>query len=227
MKEVVDFLRRLHDRNERAWFEAHRTEWLHLQERFHAFAGGLIEGIASFDPSVAGLTVRDCTYRIYRDVRFSRDKSPYKTWQGIFVAPHGKKSGYAGYYLHISPVEDALLGGRHMLISGLYCPEGAVLRSVRDEIFDNGAEFRKNVAAASGFGLDTRNALKRTPQGFPSGSEFDDLLRLREFCLAKPVDDAFLSAPDAVERIVGEFRRTHPFVEQLNRAVQYAYEEMM
>lgn len=227
MKEIIDFLGRLSANNERAWFDAHRAEWTHVRGRVTNLAAQLIDGIGSFDPAVRGLQPRDCTYRIARDTRFSNDKTPYKNWIGIFVAPHGKKSGYAGYYLHISPVEDALLGGRHMLISGLYCPEGAVLRSVRDEIFDNGAEFRKNVAAASGFGLDTRNALKRTPQGFPSGSEFDDLLRLREFCLAKPVDDAFLSAPDAVERIVGEFRRTHPFVEQLNRAVQYAYEEMM
>ena len=97
MKAVVEFLRQLHAHNERAWFEAHRAEWLQLQERVRSFAEGLIEGIASFDPSVEGLTAKDCTYRIYRDVRFSRDKSPYKTWQGLYVAPHGKKAGYAGY----------------------------------------------------------------------------------------------------------------------------------
>ena len=101
MKAVVEFLRQLHAHNERAWFEAHRAEWLQLQERVRSFAEGLIEGIASFDPSVEGLTAKDCTYRIYRDVRFSRDKSPYKTWQGIYVAPHGKKAGYAGYYFLI------------------------------------------------------------------------------------------------------------------------------
>jgi len=67
MKAVVEFLRQLHAHNERAWFEAHRAEWLQLQERVRSFAEGLIEGIASFDPSVEGLTAKDCTYRIYRD----------------------------------------------------------------------------------------------------------------------------------------------------------------
>jgi len=70
MKAVVEFLRQLHAHNERAWFEAHRAEWLQLQERVRSFAEGLIEGIASFDPSVEGLTAKDCTYRIYRDVTF-------------------------------------------------------------------------------------------------------------------------------------------------------------
>ena len=132
MKAVVEFLRQLHAHNERAWFEAHRAEWLQLQERVRSFAEGLIEGIASFDPSVEGLTAKDCTYRIYRDVRFSRDKSPYKTWQGIYVAPHGKKAGYAGYYFHLEGAAEEGLVGSHMLFSGLHMPHPTVLRSVRE-----------------------------------------------------------------------------------------------
>lgn len=227
MEEIIDFLRRLSENNDRAWFDAHRAEWTHVRGQVANLATRLIDGIGSFDPEVRGLRPQDCTYRIARDTRFSHDKTPYKNWIGVFVAPRGKKSGYAGYYLHLSPVEDARLGGRHMLISGLYCPEGAVLRSVRDEIFDNGAGFLDAVAAARGFELDRRNSLKRTPQGFPSGSEYDELLRLKEFCIARPVDETFLSGDDAPDRIVEEFRRTHPFVELLNRAVRYAYEEMM
>lgn len=227
MKEVVDFLRRLHDHNERAWFEAHRAEWLHLQERFHAFAGGLIEGIASFDPSVAGLAVKDCTYRIYRDVRFSRDKSPYKTWHGIFVAPHGKKAGYAGYYFHLEGArKEGLLGG-HLLFAGLHLPHPTVLRSVREEIVDNGAEFVANVRRAKGFALDESQKLRRTPAGFPSDTPYDELLRLKEVGLCRSFDDAFLAGDDLLERTLAEFRKTAPFVQQLNRAVQYAYEEMM
>lgn len=121
MKAVVEFLRQLHAHNERAWFEAHRAEWLQLQERVRSFAERLIEGIASFDPSVEGLTAKDCTYRIYRDVRFSRDKSPYKTWQGIYVAPHGKKAGYAGYYFHLEGAAEEGLVGSHMLFPDFTC----------------------------------------------------------------------------------------------------------
>ena len=179
MKAVVEFLRQLHAHNERAWFEAHRAEWLQLQERVRSFAEGLIEGIASFDPSVEGLTAKDCTYRIYRDVRFSRDKSPYKTWQGIYVAPHGKKAGYAGYYFHLEGAAEEGLVGSHMLFSGLHMPHPTVLRSVREEILDNGAEFVGNIRRAEGFALDESQRLRRTPAGFPTDSPYDELSPVR------------------------------------------------
>ena len=226
MEEILDFLSRLNDNNDREWFDAHRKEWTRVKGLVAKLAEELIEGIASFDSSVRGLRVQDCTYRIARDTRFSNDKSPYKNWLGIFVAPHGKKSGYAGYYFHMAPKGDNLVGG-HMLISGLYCPEPAVLRSVREEIFDHGAELVKAIAAARGFRLNTENKLKRAPAGFPTDHEFVELLKLKEWCIGKPVDEQFLLADNLVERTVGEFRKTHAFIEQLNRAVQYAYEEMM
>ena len=95
MKEVIDFFRRLHDDNTREWFDAHRAEWTRVKGRFADFTGQLIGGIASFDPEVRGLRPQDCTYRIARDTRFSPDKSPYKTYIGAYIAPKGKKSGFA------------------------------------------------------------------------------------------------------------------------------------
>lgn len=219
-------MRRLNANNDREWFDAHRSEWLSVKGRIADYTERLIEGIAGFDPSVGNLRVQDCTYRIARDTRFSPDKSPYKNWIGIFVAPEGKHSGYAGYYLHIAPSGDRLLG-RHMLSSGLYCPEGAVLRSIRDEIFDNGAEVLDAIEAARGFSLSQANRLKRVPRGYPADSEYAELLKNKDFYLQKPIDENFLLADDLVERIVEEFRRTHPFVELTNRAVRYAFEEMM
>ena len=131
MKEVIDFFRRLHDNNDRAWFDVHRAEWTHVKGRFAAFTERLIEGISEFDPTVRGLRVQDCTYRIARDTRFSPDKSPYKTYIGAYVAPKGKKSGFAGYYFHIEPCCDSLIWS-NALSAGLYCPEPVVLRSVRE-----------------------------------------------------------------------------------------------
>ena len=144
---------------------------------------------------------------------------------GIFIAPHGKKAGYAGYYLHIAPNGDRLLG-QHMLVSGLYCPEPVVLRSVREEILDNGRELLQNIRKAHGFELDRSNVLKRTPVGFPADSEYDALLRQKDFCIEKSISEDFLLAGNLVDRVVEEFRHTAPFVAQLNRAVQYAYDEM-
>ncbi len=170
MEEILDFFRRLSDHNDREWFDAHRSEWAQVRSRVTELAERLIEGIAAFDPAVRGLCVQDCTYRIARDTRFSADKSPYKNWLGIFVAPHGKTSGYAGYYLHIAPKGDRLVG-EHMLISGIYCPERTLLRSVREEILDHGAEMVGAIEAAEGFRLNTDNQLKRGPAGFPADCE--------------------------------------------------------
>lgn len=226
MEEILDFYRRLSDNNTREWFDAHRKEWAHVKALAGKLTEELIDGIASFDASVRGLRVQDCTYRIARDTRFSADKSPYKNWLGIFVAPKGKKSGYAGYYLHIAPKGDRLVG-EHMLIAGIYCPEPLLLKSVREEILDNGAELEKSIEAAEGFRLNEENKLKRVPKGFPADDAHAELLKHKDWCVEKPIDENYLLAEDFVRRAVGEFRKTHGFIEIINRAVQYAYEEMM
>lgn len=226
MREVIDFFRRLHDNNTREWFDANRAEWTRVKGRFADFTGQLIDGIASFDPTVRGLRPQDCTYRIARDTRFSNDKSPYKTYIGAYIAPKGKKSGFAGYYFHIEPCADSLVGC-NLLSAGLYCPEPTVLRSVREEILDNGAEIGTAVGKARGFRLYEGNKLKRIPTGFPADSEYAEMLKLKDFYLEQPITEEYLLTPDLLERTVEEFRRTQPFIAILNRAVQYAYDEMM
>lgn len=225
MEEVLDFLRRLSDNNDREWFDAHRTEWAHVKGLWANFTAELIEGIASFDPTVRGLRPQDCTYRIARDTRFSVDKRPYKSWIGAFIAPRGKKSGYAGYYFHVEPVGDGLLGN-HLLAAGAVCIEPQVLRSIREEVLDHGAEMLQSIDAARGFRLDTTNRLKRVPTGFPADLEYAELLKQKDYCLEKTVPEEFVLSDNLPERLVEEFRHTKPFLDQLNRAIQYAYEEM-
>ena len=225
MEEVLDFLRRLSDNNDREWFDAHRAEWTHVKDLWADFTAELIEGVASFDPSVRGLRPQDCTYRIARDTRFSADKRPYKSWLGTFIAPHGKKSGYAGYYFHVEPVGDGLLGN-HLLAAGAVCIEPAVLRSIREEVLDHGDELTESIRRARGFRLDTTNRLKRVPTGFPAESEHADLLKQKDYCLEKRVSEEFVLSDGLPERLVDEFRHTKPFLDQLNRAIRYACEEM-
>lgn len=225
MEGIIDFLRRLHDNNDREWFDAHRAEWTRVKGEFADFTARLIDGIASFDPTVGGLRPQDCTYRIARDTRFSPDKSPYKTYMGAYVAPKGKKSGFAGYYFHIEPCSDSLVWC-NLLSAGLYCPEPVVLRSVRDEILDNGAEIEAAIARAKGFRLCEHNKLKRVPTGFPAGSAYAEMLKLKDIYIEKPITEEFLLSDDLLERTLDEFRRTQPFVAILNRAVQYACDEM-
>ena len=225
MEEVLDFLRRLSDNNDREWFDAHRAEWTHVKGLWADFTAELIEGVASFDPSVRGLRPQDCTYRIARDTRFSADKRPYKSWLGTFIAPHGKKSGYAGYYFHVEPVGDGLLGN-HLLAAGAVCIEPAVLGSIREEVLDHGDELTESIRRARGFRLDTTNRLKRVPTGFPAESEHADLLKQKDYCLEKRVSEEFVLSDGLPERLVEEFRHTKPFLDQLNRAIRYACEEM-
>lgn len=225
MKEVLDFMRELSANNNKAWFDANRERYTRVRKRFNGFVEELIDGISTFDPSVKGLRVQDCTYRINRDIRFSPDKSPYKGWLGAFIAPHGKCSGYGGYYFHIEPEGDTKW--HNQLVSGVYMPEDPVLRSLREEILDNGAEIAQALREAEGFTLYEGNKLKRTPKGFPADTEYDEWLKLKEFWITKPIDERFLTDRSLLRNTVEEFRKTKHLLEILNRAVQFAYEEMM
>ena len=135
MKAIFDFLRKLRDNNDREWFNAHKPEYLELKDRFEKWVSELIERTADFDEEVRGLAAKDCVYRIYRDTRFSPDKTPYKTHFGAYIAsPGGRNSNRAGYYVHLEP-DGSLLGG------GLYCPDPALLKRLRQDIYDNIEEF--------------------------------------------------------------------------------------
>lgn len=223
MKEILDFLTELHDNNNREWFEANKERYRRVLRQHHANAERLIELIAKFDSSVEGLKVADCTYRIYRDTRFSKDKTPYKDFFSLFVARGGKRSGYGGYYLHISP-KGHTWGEGSFLAAGNVCPEPYVLRSLREEIEDHAAEMVANIEH-SGFSLDCSNALKRTPRDFSVAPEYEYLLRQRELCLSLPLDSEWFMQADWMERTAEHFRRCKPFLEQMNRAIEYAYEE--
>lgn len=226
MREVIDFLRRLHDNNDREWFDAHRAEWTRVKGRFADFTRQLIEGIATFDPTVRGLRPQDCTYRIARDTRFSPDKSPYKTYIGAYIAPKGKKSGFAGYYFHIEPCGDGLVWS-NLLSAGAVCIQPTVLRSIREEILDNGAEIEAAIRKARGFDLCENGKLKRVPTGFPADSPYAEMLKLKDVYLEKRITEEFLLDGNLLENTLAEFRLTQPFIAILNRAVQYAYDEMM
>jgi uncharacterized protein (TIGR02453 family) len=220
--EIIDFLNRLSQNNNREWFADHKEEYKAIDKKLKEFAAKLINGIAAFDPSVAGLTVADCTYRIYRDIRFSHDKRPYKTWTGVFVAPHGKKAGYAGYYIHFEAAGCFLFAGSH-------CPEPVALKSIREEILDNGDNMVAAVENSNGFRLCTENTLKRTPKDFPTNHKYDNLLRLKDFGVEKSIDPKLVAAGEEalLTSVLEDLRTIQPLVEILNRAINYAYEEMV
>ena len=224
MKQVIDFLTQLERNNNREWFNAHKEEYRAAQQRFDKLAEQVIIGISTFDPSVAGLTAKDCTYRIYRDTRFSADKSPYKCHMGAFICPEGKKSGYAGYYLQVGPHEDGYPCG-NMLAAGHYTFEPQVLRIIREDIANDPSAFGQLISQAKGFALDEEDKMKRVPRGFPADVPYAHYLMYRSYCLvASPGKDYMLTA-HLGERIVEAFARTAPFIAFLNRAMAYACED--
>ena len=226
MDSIIRFLRDLRDNKNRPWFMSHKDEYLRCQQRFETLTARLIEGVASFDDTVRGLQPKDCTYRIYRDVRFSADKSPYKTHMGCYICPGGKKSGYVGYYFHIGTGGADADGypTAHLLAVGDYCYEPKVLQILREDIAGGDGDFDRIVKEKCSplFWLDQTDALRRNPKGFDADAPYPEYLRLKTFCLCYEPDDAFVTAPDLADRVIALFRTTLPFTRYINRAIDYS-----
>lgn len=225
MKQVVEFLNELRQNNNKVWFDANKDRYKAVNEQFNAFAEKLIRGVESFDDSVKGLQVKDCTYRIYKDVRFSKDKTPYKTHMGVYICPGGKKSGMAGYYFHVEACGESFLGG-HLLACGLHCPDNKVLNSVRTEIVDNYEGFLKSIKTAKGFELEKSTEMSRVPKGFDKNFVGADYLKLKDYLVEKRVEEDIIFGNNLLEYVLTEFKKTKSFVSLLNRATKFALEEM-
>ena len=223
MKKIISFLSELAGNNNKTWFDAHKADYLEAQSTFNNFAVKLLAGLGDFDESVRNLEVKDCTYRIYRDIRFSKDKTPYKTHMGTFIAPGGKSSGKAGYYFHIEPESARYLGG-HMICSGSYMPAPKSVKSVREEIFLNGDEFESTIKEANGFQLDFDRALKKVPTGYSPDFKYSRYLKLRDFILCKEVNDDYILDKSLLENVLKDFKMTYRFNVLVNKAIDFSDE---
>ena len=137
-KETVDFLKKLSKNNNRDWFNANKDAFVKANDNVIAMTGDLMSRIAKFDPEIACLDPKSCVFRIYRDIRFSKDKSPYKTNLGAFIAPGGKRTMSPGYYFHIQPEMYFAAAGKHL-------PDAAETLQIRKAIVGNTKEFLKIV----------------------------------------------------------------------------------
>ena len=185
MKRVLEYLRNLAANNNKVWFDAHKDEYLLAKKVFEDFTEQLIAKVEAFDPTVKGLTVKDCTYRIYRDVRFSKDKSPYKTHMGCYICRGGKKSGYSGYYFHVATEQGNEYPTGHMLAVGDYCIDPKALKVLREDIVDGGGDFQTilDTQVDPSFHLDKTFQLKRPPKGYDDSTPYIDLVKYKVFCL--------------------------------------------
>lgn len=227
MERILDFIRELERNNDKPWFDAHKRQYDEARAVFNALVEKLITGIGGFDPEIKGIGVKDCTYRIHKDIRFSKDKLPYKTHFGAYIVRGGKKSGFGGYYFHIGTGSGDGYPYNHMLAVGNYCTEPRVLRILREDIEYGGGDFDDIIRNQTDgrMALDMSSALKKVPKGFPADSPNAEYLKLRNFCLDYSFDDSFLLSPDMLDSVLEIFRTTKPFLDYLNRAIEFSRED--
>ena len=221
MRDTLTFLTDLSRNNNKEWFDANKDHYLEAKSKVESLTGDVLAGIRSFDDTIGPLSPKDCTYRIYRDQRFSKDKTPYKTHMGVYINRGGKKSGYSGYYFHLG----AKSYGNMVAVGDIWCPP-EVLKVIREDIMLGGGDFRKILSEVDPrLVLDMDGALKRVPAGFPKDTPDSDFYRVKAFCLYYAPDDKFFTDKDLASRLVDVFHSAKPFLDYINRAIDYCREE--
>ena len=227
MKEVLDFLENLSKNNNKPWFDSHKKEYLKARSEFESIVLRVIDGIRRFDDSIGSLSIKDCTYRIYRDVRFSKNKDPYKCHFGAFINPGGKKSGNCGYYFQISATKTGTWECNHMVAIGDYMCDPKVLKVLREDIEYGGNEFDRIVRSVDPrLKLDRSQSLKNNPNGFPKDGPNGDYLKLKNFCLCYSPDTKAVLSDDFENLLLELFKSAKPFKDYVNRAVKYVHDEI-
>jgi len=213
-KRTLDFLITLKKNNNREWFQANKSWYEAAKKDFTGFIDLLAIAIQKFDPDIGQVNSREAMFRIYRDVRFSKDKSPYKTNFGAFIVPGGKKSGLAGYYFHIEP-------GDCFLAGGIYMPSPDILKKVRREIYENIEEFLsiiENKEFLDYFGEIWGERLVNPPAGYSKEFKHIDLLKYKSYTVIHQIPEENLFENRLLEIIINGFRLLYPF----NRFINYA-----
>lgn len=227
---ILTFLKGIALNNNREWFQSHKSDYAKAKIEFENSISQLIPNLSVIDKSLNQLSVKDCTYRFYRDIRFSSDKSPYKRYFGAYICKGGKKSLRGGYYVHIQP--------NHCILGfGCYWLPTNILTSCRNEIMGNIEAWRKTVESGrfiktfgypnegiwtdetisdKGFGL---NKLKSAPKGFPRDYEFLSYLQMKDYCCWIKVDDDFFAPDDWIQKVENYASIAYPMMNFINNVV--------
>jgi len=214
-KHTLDFLTKIKKNNNRDWFDKNKEKYLAAKDNVSEMIDALLKEITAFDKRYAGLTSKDCLFRIYRDIRFAKDKRPYKTNMGASITIGGKKSTKAGYYIHIEPGESFLAGG-------VWQPEADALKKIREELDYNGKPLHKisdNKDFKKYFGeLDKSYQLKTTPKGYDKEHPDIEFLRLNSFIVWHKFNDKDVLSKNFVKGLGKGAKIMKPFLDFLNQA---------
>ena len=210
---ILSFLNMLAVNNDREWFALHKDEYLKAKSEMELLVSELIGNLGQYDHSIATQEAKNCLFRIYRDIRFSKNKDPYKTNMGAYVVPGGKKSGRAGYYIHLEP-------GASFLAGGIHRPDLQTLNAVRQEIVYHTDEFLSlldNKEFQTTFGSIYGEKLKRPPKGFSPEFKEIELLKYKSFAVVSPISDELINSGIFIQEIIKVFRLTTPLNAFINR----------
>ncbi len=215
---TLRFLKDLEKHNDKSWFDENRSAYEFAKSDFEAFINALLADLSRSDESIASLTAKSCMFRINRDVRFSKNKQPYKNNFGASMNKGGKKSLMAGYYFHLEP-------GATFVGGGLWMPMGPELAKVRQEIdycFDEFKKIVTNPTFRKHFGAtyDGEDAkLKRLPKGYEAGNPAEEFLKLKSFIAMKPLSDEDVQSPELLKSSVQALKALQPMIHFINRAL--------
>lgn len=217
---TLKFLVYLKKNNHKAWFEANRSKYEAARDNFESTVGEVLKQLVQIDEDVAPLTPKQCIFRQYRDIRFSKDKTPYKHHMGASFDRGGKSSSFAGYYFHCEPGNHSMVGG------GLWMPPGPELKKVRQEIdycFDEFKKIISNKHFKKMYGdldFSAEYTLTREPKGYDKDNPAIEYLKLKSFVATRPLTDAELTSKQLTETIVASFTALQPLIKFLNRALE-------
>ena len=216
-KLVLDFLAQLEKNNNREWFQQSKKHYEEAKAEVEAFVNSIIQDLAKIDEAMKYVGAKDCMFRIFRDVRFGKDKSPYKINMGAWISRVGRKSPGPGYYIHLQP-------GGSFLAAGVYMPEPDQLKKIRNEIYYNITEFKsilneKKLKKYSN-GLSDMDKGKMAPRDFPKDFPEIELLKYKHYTLSYPLRDEIVNSEHFHEVVLMAFKTMYPFNVFLKRALE-------
>lgn len=214
---IFKFLKNLAKNNDRAWFEKNKSKYLEAKDQFDQFIAKLVRDLSDFDESIAGLDPKKITFRIYRDVRFSKNKLPYKSNMSAGISPRGKMADEPGVYLHIQP------NNKSFVAAGLWMPQPEPLAKIRQEIdyssdalqkILNDKKFKKMYGA-----FDRDGELKNAPKGYEKDHPMVDLLRLKSFVVSHNFTDEEVKSKNFMKAVIDTYKTAKPLNDFLKEAI--------
>lgn len=216
---TIDFLKDLSKNNNKLWFDGHRKDYEAAKADFENFISLLLKQASSFDKDLTELEVKQCTFRINRDIRFSKDKTPYKVNMGASLNRGGKKSVFAGYYFHLEP------GGKSFAGGGLWMPEAVTLKKIRQEVDYNLDEFKSIIENKTfkkiynTLEISKETSLSSAPRGYEKDNPAFEWLKLKSYIATRSLSDKEIMAKDLASTVTETFKALKPLIDFLNRAI--------